>query len=126
MSTENENGNFAKPMLPAVFVGQVLFKEVTSRYSDTYISEHTVIKVGKKYFECEGLRDKFNITNLTHEDKMYSQRNYKLYRSKQEIHDKNEFVDLMHKIQNTFSHYNHNKDFTLEQLRQIADIAGCR
>lgn len=126
MANKEQNKNFEKPTPQKVFVGQVLFKEVTSRHTGTYISEHTVTKVGKKYFECDGLRDKFNINNLTHEDKDYSQRNYKLYRSKQEIQDENEFADLMAKIQNAFSHYNYNKDFTLEQLRQIADIAGCR
>ena len=126
MSIENENGNFAKPMLPAVFVGQVLFREVSSRYTDWHITEHKVTKIGKKYFECEGLRDKITIATLMHENKVYSQSNYQMYRTKQEILDKNELNKLYNNIQKTFSHYNHNKNFTLEQLRQVADIVGCR
>lgn len=54
----------ARPMLPAVFVGQVLYRERTSRYSEPEITEHTVTKIGRKYFEVTGLNDKINISNL--------------------------------------------------------------
>jgi len=126
MSNEEQNGNFAKPMLPAVFVGQVLFREVSSRYTERHITEHTVTKVGKKYFECTDLRDKITISNLMHENKVYSQSNYQMYRTKQEILDKNEMSKLYNTIQKSFSHYTNSSKYTLEQLRQIADIVGCR
>lgn len=124
---EKENGNSAKPILPTVFVGQVLFREVSSRYTEGYITEHKVTKIGKKYFECEGLGDKITIATLRHENKGFSQVNYQLYRTKQEILDRNELNKLYNNIQKTFSHYNnHSKNFTLEQLRKVADIVGCR
>ena len=49
-----------------------------------------------------------------------------MYRSKQEILDKNEMNSLFSKIKHSFSNYNHNGKFTIEELRQIADIVGCR
>ena len=112
-------------LLPAVFVGQILFREINTRYKKA-ITEHIVTKVGKKYFECSDLRDKITISNLKHEDNVYSQRNYQMYRSKQEILDKNEMNSLFQKIKQSFSDYNHNGNFTIEQLRNIADIVGCR
>jgi hypothetical protein len=125
MSIENENGNFATPMLPAVFVGQTLFREVNTRYEKS-ITEHTVTKVGRKYLECTDLRDKITIANLKYENNIYLQNNYQMYLSKQEILDKNEMNSLFSKIKQSFSDYNHHDKFTIEQLRQIADVVGCR
>lgn len=114
----------ANPMLPAVYLGQVLYRERSNRYSkEIEITEHTVTKIGRKYFEATGLNDKINIENLTYESKMYSQHNYKLYLSKQEILDKNEANELYNKIQHLFSHYS-NRSFTLEDLRSVAKIVG--
>ena len=112
-------------LLPKVFVGQILFREINTRYKKE-ITEHTVTKVGKKYFECSDLRHKITISNLKHEYNVYSQNNYQMYRSKQEILDKNEMNSLFQKIKQSFSDYNHNANFTIEQLRNIANIIGCR
>ena len=111
-------------MLPAVFVGQVLYRERTSRHSPTEITEHTVTKIGRKYFEATGLNDKINISNLKYESPMYSQHNYQLYLSKQQILDRQEMNSLYNKIQNLFSHYS-NRKFTLDELRKVAEIVGC-
>ena len=113
----------ANPLLPAVFVGQVLYRERTGRYSTGEITEHTVTKIGRKYFECTDLNDKINVSNLNYESKMYSQNNYRLYRTKQEILDKNELSRLYSKIQHSFSHYS-NQKFSLEDLRKVAQIIG--
>ena len=45
---ENGSPAFAKPMLPAVFVGQVLFREKINRNAPSEIVEVTVGKVGEK------------------------------------------------------------------------------
>jgi len=113
-------------MLAAIFVGQILFKEVSTRDTERRITEHTVTKVGNKYFECTDLRDKITISNLKHEDKVYSQHNYQMYKSKEEILEKNELIELYNSIKTAFSHYTHDQKFTLEQLRKITDVVGCR
>ena len=109
-------------VLPAIFVGQILFREVSGRYTEWHVTEHTVTKIGKKYLECTGLRDKITISNLIHENKVYYQDNYRMYRTKQEILDKKELKKLYSSIQNAFSDCNHSQKFTLEQLRQILAI----
>ena len=125
MNNETQNNNPPKTIPPAVFVGQVLFLETQSYHLGTYVTEHTVTKVSRKHFECEGLRGKFNIENLAQEDG-HPQWGSKLYRSKQEIHDKNEFADLVRKIGNIFRNHPSSKNLTIDQLRQVADIVGCR
>lgn len=112
--------NDKKPNLPAIVVGQILYRELK-----TSIKEYTVTKVGRKYLECANLEDKISIDTLKYENKNYSQSNYQMYRSKQEILDKNEMNSLFSKIKHSFSDYTHNGKFTIEQLRQIADIVGC-
>ena len=72
------------------------------------------------------MRDKITVETLKYENNIYSQSNYQMYRSKQEILDKNEMNSLFSKIKHSFSNYNHNGKFTIEELRQIADIVGCR
>ena len=110
-------------VLPAVFVDQVLYREKTGRYSDGEITEHIIMKVGRKYFEATDLRGKINIDSLMYESKMYSQDNCRLYRTRQEILDKNEIINLYGKIQQLFSHYS-NRKFTLNDLRKVAEIVG--
>ena len=112
------------PMLPAVYIGQVLYRERTGRYANGEITEHTVTKIGRKYFECTNLNDKINLTTLIHENKIYSQSEYKLYKTKNEIFDKNELSILYAAIQRSFSHYS-NKKFTLDELRKVSEILGC-
>jgi hypothetical protein len=124
MSNEAQNGDFAKPMSSSVFVGQILFREVITRYEKS-ITEHTVTKIGRKYLECTGLNEKITIENLKYEDKIYSQYNCQMYRSKQDILDKQEMNRLFLKIKYSFSGYSHNGKFTIEQLRHIDDIIGC-
>lgn len=112
-----EKQNIEEP----VFVGEVLYKERTGRYSNGEITEHIVTKIGRKYLECTGLNEKINISNLMYESKNYSQCNYRLYRDKQEILDENELSRLITKIRYYFSLYG-NKNYKLEHLRKIAEI----
>lgn len=112
------------PMLPAVYIGQVLYRERTGKYANGEITEHTVTKIDRKYFECTCLNNKINVSDLMYENKMYSQDNYRLYITKQEIFDKNELSILYAAIQSSFSHYS-NKKFTLDELRKVSKILGC-
>jgi len=115
-----ENSNLDKPILAPIFVGQILFREVSGRYTERHITEHTVTKIGKKYLECTDLIDKITVSNLIYENKVYCQDNYQMYRTKQEILDKNELNKLYRSIQKTFSDHGHR--LTLDQLRQIHAI----
>jgi DNA-binding MarR family transcriptional regulator len=100
-----------------LFVGQILFKREKSAYDGGSIKEYKITKIGKKYFECEGLRHRFNISNLTYECKDYSQFNYTLYRSIKEIEEEDEYNNLLKQIREDFRSYK--LSFTLEQLRKI-------
>jgi hypothetical protein len=100
-----------------LFVGQILFKREKSAYNGGSIKEYKITKIGKKYFECEGLKHKFNISNLTYECKDYSQLNYTLYRSVKEIEEEDEYNNLLKQIREDFRSYS--PSFTLEQLRKI-------
>lgn len=118
------SGNIANAVLPAVFVGMKLYRELSYRNSPTEIKEYTVSKIGKKYFYLEEAdRYAINKETLKYEDKVYSQSNFQLYRAKEEIEQRWEMNRLYDKVQKRFSHYSH-RTVTLEQLRQIAQILG--
>jgi len=72
----------AKPVLPAVFVGQVLYREKSYRDAPSDIVEVTVGKVGKKYFYLTGWEERYPVDKetLQYIDKNYSQSNFQLYR----------------------------------------------
>jgi hypothetical protein len=100
-----------------LFVGQILFKREKSAYNGGSIKEYKITKIGKKYFECEGLRERFNVSDLYYECKNYSQNNYKLYMSVKEIEEEDEYNNLLKQIREDFRSYS--PSFTLEQLRKI-------
>lgn len=118
------SGNIANAVLPAVFVGMKLYREVSHRNFPTEIKEYTVSKIGKKYFYvAESDRYAINKEKLKYEDKVYSQSSFQLYRSREEIEQRWEMNRLYDKVQKQFSHYTP-RTVTLEQLRQIVQILG--
>jgi len=114
--------NIKKTELPTVFVGQVLFREANRR--GEVITEHTVTKVGRKYFDCTDIRHKITIETLRYENSVYSQFNFQMYRTMEEILDKNEEISLYSAIQKVFSAYHPSNKLSLAQLRNISGIIG--
>lgn len=112
--------------VPAIFVGQVLYREKSIRNGPSEIQEVTVSKIGKKYFYLTGAGEQFpiNIKTLEFTDKIYSQFNFKLYRSKQEILDIKEKSVLRYKLQQHFNLFGNCSKNTLEQLRQAVEVLG--
>jgi hypothetical protein len=122
----NVSPAIAKPMLPAVFVGQVLFREKFNRNAPSEIVEVTVGKVGKKYFYLTGWAERYPIDKetLKYTDKNYSQSNFQLYRDKQEILDRREKSKLFDLLQKHFNWSGNGSKNTLEQLRKVVDVLG--
>jgi hypothetical protein len=84
------------------------------------VQEGIVSKVGRKYFEVEGFyRTKFSIDELI-EVSEYAP-DWKVYLSKQELLDEQEFENLLRDIRLFFSNYG-KVNLTLDQLRKIKAI----
>ena len=122
----NFNATIGNTVLPAVFVGQVLYREKSTRNEPSEIVEVTVGKVGKKYFYLTGWEEKYPVDKETLEytDKNYSQHNFQLYRDKQEILDRKEKERLTDVLYKHF-HWSGNKyKNTLEQLKKAVEVLG--
>jgi hypothetical protein len=103
-------------------VGQTVYLEPTGnacRYSKTII-ETRVSKVGRKYFEVENKRSKFDLEKMCEVSNICS--DYAVYLSAQEIVDKNEKNTIIEILREFFGVYGHSKDLTLEQLKEIQKI----
>jgi len=119
-SVQDQDGNSSKPLLPAVFVGQFLFREIVSRYSPTEIKSYEIDKIGKKFIYVKGLdKNPINIQDLKYENRNYSQNNIQFYLTEQEILDKNEKQNLIDKIRKSFDWQSNTSNFTLNQLRDV-------
>ena len=121
-----EASNDGNTVLHAVFVGQVLFREKFNRNSHSEIVEVTVGKVGKKYFYITGFGERYPIDKetLKYTDKNYTQRNFQLYRDKQEILDRREKSKLYDLLQKHFNWSGNGSKNTLEQLRKAVEVLG--
>ena len=123
---ETFNATIGNTVLPAVFVGQVLYREKSTRNEPSEIVEVTVGKVGKKYFYLTGWEETYPVDKetLKYTDKNYSQRNFQLYRDKQEILDRKEKERLTDVLYKHF-HWSGNKyKNTLEQLKKAVEVLG--
>ena len=101
-------------------VGQTVYLEPTGnacRYSKDIIKTK-VKKVGRKYFEVENMRSKFDLEKMCEVSNWCS--DWTVYLSRQEIEDKNEKESINKAMRELFGR--HNK-LSLEQLRQIQKIA---
>lgn len=103
-------------------VGDTLYKVRSYRTASRQIIPLKVTKIGKKYIYYEGDHNNHHGVDkntLRYSDKEYSQRDYTLYRTEQEIYDMWEYNDLRQK----FSQYFNNPiDLSLDQLRAIDQI----
>jgi len=106
-------------------VGQEIYIEPVNnaaRYSKD-IKKSKISKVGRKYFEIEGMNGiRFFKDNLTHDGKGYCS-DYNCYYSQQEIDDKREHIEISNSIRKSFSFYD--KSIPLNKLREIRDIINC-
>ncbi len=115
--------------LPDVYVGMKLFREMFNSRSHELeaIREYAVSKVGQKYFYLTGeKRYTIDKKTLKYTDKIYSQLNFQLYRTKEEIEEKNEKTELFDEIKKYFDWRKGLGGATLAQLRTIAGILGIK
>lgn len=107
-----------------IFIGMKLYRENYNRNQPVTVSEHTITKIGRKYFEIDNNdRYKIEIETLHYNDKIYTQNNFQLYRSEQEIRDKNERIELYRLIR---THFDYSQKNTLQDYRKIAEILGIK
>lgn len=120
---KNETTADAKPVLSAVVVGQKVWVNPSSLWrSRIEPFEATVSKVGRKYFELiECPREKYDLETL----RQVTETNYenKVYLKLQDILDEKEHQKLSDKIKRSFNGYG-KLQYSLEQLRKIAEIVG--
>lgn len=93
-------------------------------YGNKEIREYEIKKIGRKYFEV--WKDKSEISIIKfHLDNFRQVTNYtpdwRLYFSKQEILDEQEYNQLLEEVTEVFRHYG-KPNLSLEQLRKIKDI----
>ena len=126
IQTNTDISNDGNTMLPAVFIGQVLFREKFNRNAPSEIVEVTVGKVGKKYFYLTGWEERYPIDKetLKYTDKNYIQSNFQLYRDKQEILDRREKSKLYDLLQKHFNWSGNGSKNSLEQLRKVVEVLG--
>lgn len=120
---KNETANGTKPVLSAVVVGQKVWVNPSSLWrSRREPFEATVSKVGRKYFELmECPREKYDLETL----RQVTETNYenKVYLKLQDILDEKEHQKLSDEIKRAFNGYG-KLQYSLEQLRKIAEIVG--
>lgn len=106
-----------------IVVGQILFKEIKNKYAPDEITQVLVSKVGNKYFYVDEDKnipiDKYT---LKHQDKNWTQANFQLYKSKQEVLDENERKRLVNLVRQNFEWTQGDKNYTLEQMKQVVKI----
>ena len=119
----NVSPAIAKPMLSSVVVGQKVWVNPSSLWrSRIEPFEATVSKVGRKYFELtECPREKYDLETL----RQVTETNYenKVYLKLQDILDEKEHQKLSDEIKRAFNGYG-KLQYSLEQLRKIAEIVG--
>lgn len=109
-------------------VGQVLYRKEKMRSGDSYINEDVVEEIGKKYLYLKGWGKRFpvNKATLICENKIYPQASFQFYLTKEEIYENDARIELHRMVKNHFYYNNNPNTYTLEQLRQVADILGIK
>lgn len=107
-------------MSEKITVGQILY-----RWQYGKIQEYEVERVGRKYFYCKN-EERYPIEKetLEYKNKEYSNANFQLYLTKQEILDFQERMDLIDKIQIYFRRWDWYNNLPLEHLRHIKTVIG--
>ena len=97
-------------------IGMSLFS--CSRY--TGIKKYKINSIGNKYFTVYGIDEKFNISNLKHEEKDFTQWNIQLYLTAKEIQDYQEMEKLKFDIDSYFRYPQ--RPLSIDELRSIHKI----
>lgn len=106
-----------------IVVGKKVFLRPTgnlARYNKS-IREATIAKIGRKYFYVDD--EKFEIETLKNINEDCNSA-WILYFSKQKILDEDEKRLLLNKFSKLFHWSGKGKELTLEQLKQMADVAN--
>lgn len=121
---KKENTAGGNLLLPGVFVGQKLYREVFFRTGPSEIKEYEVESIARKYFYLKELGRHYPVDKKTlwYEDKNYSQSNFHLYVDKQSILDRREKERLKANLQRHFSWDGNSNKNTLEELREAAKV----
>ncbi len=108
-------------------IGQIVYAVNVgnaARHRKQSITEMTVLKVGRKYFECKEparhFSQQFSIDGW-HQNHGGSSANTELYESPQEWADEKEHYRLSTQLRDLFSRYG-KCPLTLDQLKRITDI----
>lgn len=106
-----------------ITVGMTFYMNVPDRRGNdsNEIRELTVDKVGNKYMEMSN-GDRVTIETLKHEDHVYTQNEYKLYLTRQEIEDIWETNRLREKVRRLFFQYGVSHKIPVNQLKAIIEI----
>src|SRR3990167_9013465 len=109
-----------------IVAGRVLFRHKYKKNSPPEIEEVVVSKVGKKYFYLKGWEERYPIgkENLLYQSKEYSQNNFQLYRTRQEILDLLERSKLLEILCKHFQWSGNSVNITLDQLRSAVEVLG--
>lgn len=102
-----------------VKIGQIIYRDTSSG-----VSEHTVEKIGTKYFEATGLNRgiKIGVYNLLYISDHSSNHNIQFYLNKEDIIEKKETKFLFDAMRSSFGGYTNNGKLTIATLKEIAKI----
>jgi len=102
-------------------IGMSLFTCMDIHGKYTGIKKYKINSIGNKYFTVNGIDEKFNISNLKHEEKDYWQWNIQLYTSAKEIEDYQETKKLKREI-DVFFIFSPQRELSIDELRSIHKI----
>lgn len=106
-----------------IAVGDFLYREKYHKGMPPTIVRYTVNKVGSKYLYLENMdRYPINKVNLKYKSKEFSQDNFQLYRSEEEIIILRKRNELEEKLYTVFRGYCWANHLTTEQLFEINKI----
>jgi hypothetical protein len=103
-------------------IGQTLYREIHYRNDAPYIKQVKITSIGRKYFYVDSdERHPIEINSMTYTSKNYSQHNFTLRLTENEILECWEKNKLCEKLRKLFAYFS-KPDLTLDQLRQIDKI----
>ena len=105
-----------------ITVGMTFYRIAPDRRGEdtNEMRELTVVKVGNKFMEMSN-GDKVTIETLLHEDHVYTQNQYRVYLTRQEIELVCEENRLREKVRRFFQ-YGAPRSLTLDKLRKISSV----
>lgn len=103
-------------------VGQTVYIERIYRNQPREIEENKVERIGRTYFYLEGMDNPIGLKDWVYRNSNYSQFNFQVYSSKEEIDEKNEKNDFFETLRKAFDWTGKKETFSLQQLRDAVKI----